>query len=658
MATDIIARAIGKSAKDKTDKITVNNNINLDIVSSTLADNVNQLTKLSEDLNVLDEELFKKYNIKELVELNIQKGYYRYTNFKFVSDSRRTAIIDVNPGETYQITTQIRSTAIAGIIFATANDAVIGYDLVGTGVDQDIIDYRFTIPPLCTKIAVQNTNTKAPIVYKVITQKIRKTGNEYCGYGLRWKIDDNDDLGERCFTAIGMNAQIGIGATDGYSDFDNIYPWSQIKRCNIKTNANGASVITYEGEDGFALDGSNGDVFVRIPKFNILRYVEDGYEYRVIGVPGTPVHEAFIENGKVLDEIFVAAFEGYIDSNGKLRSIAGVIPTSNEVPATFLSAATANGSNYSLYDIRCVDAIWTLMAVEYGCRNTNRIIGYGVANYAQPTNATVKMIVESATNTNSVKVAKMSNYYKDLMPVGSNITICDTEQTEIIAQRRIISVEDTEDNLYTVFTFDGDGIDVNTSCFIGSAALNTNFCEDCPSGAMTTYHTGRANWIKDSNTQNPIRYRWIENVVGNLWHFLPDVTFRNLQMYYCNNMQDYEFHKYTAPYIPVGNTLIENVSNGNKSDIPGENYWIDQLLNDTFAKAVPFGKSYDKSLVSTKAFGAYYYLNGATNTAYCIANGGGFDHLYRCNMLTNRAWITNGRKWYLYGARMMFKKIQ
>ena len=44
MATDIIARAIGQSAKDKTDKITVNNNINLDIVSSTLAEMTNYST--------------------------------------------------------------------------------------------------------------------------------------------------------------------------------------------------------------------------------------------------------------------------------------------------------------------------------------------------------------------------------------------------------------------------------------------------------------------------------------------------------------------------------------------------------------------------------------------------------------------------------------
>ena len=47
MATDIIARAIGQSAKDKTDKITVNNNINLDTVSSTLA----EITNIIDDLN-------------------------------------------------------------------------------------------------------------------------------------------------------------------------------------------------------------------------------------------------------------------------------------------------------------------------------------------------------------------------------------------------------------------------------------------------------------------------------------------------------------------------------------------------------------------------------------------------------------------------------
>ena len=130
-----------------------------------------------------------------------------------------------------------------------------------------------------------------------------------------------------------------------------------MKRCNIRTNINGATIVTYEGEDGFSLDGTNGNVFVRIPKFTIRRYIENGYEYRVIGDPTAPVHEAFIENGKELDEIFIGAFESYINTDDKLCSIAGVIPTSNALPATFLEKAQANGSNYSLYDMRSVDAI-------------------------------------------------------------------------------------------------------------------------------------------------------------------------------------------------------------------------------------------------------------------------------------------------------------
>jgi hypothetical protein len=347
----------------------------------------------------------------------------------------------------------------------------------------------------------------------------------------------------------------------------------------------------------------------------------------------------------------VSAFEGYI-SDSKLRSIANVLPTSNEVPATYLDSAKANGENYSLYDMRCVDAIWTLMAVEFGCRNTNQIIGYGIADFMQPVSEAHLLIRESATNTNSVKVNKFYNYQKAWMPVGSNITICDTDQRNIVAQRKITKVEDTSDGLYTVFTFDGSGVDVNTNCFIGSAAINTNFCERCP--APLNWHTGRANFISGSTTQNPIRYRWIENIVGNLWHFLPDVTFSNLQMYVCKDMQQYQFHKYTDSYKPVGDTLPVNTSNGSKNDEVDKNFWIDNLLNDTFAKSVLFAKSYNKALTSTQAFGGYYYLQ---NGVMCIANGGGFDHLYRCNMLTQRAWIDANYKWYLCGARLMFKKV-
>ncbi|MBR6502576.1 MAG: hypothetical protein IKT42_03965 [Clostridia bacterium] len=598
----------------------------------------------------------------ENVALTIQTGYYYYATGEFREESgRKSAKLNVEAGAKFRLSTTTRSTLISGIIYFNINDEVIGHDLDGTGTEVDITNYVFTTPENTKSMVVQSATSTEPILQKekeTITLKAY-TKNESDAkfepkqkyYGVKWDLSNPEDLGERCFDSVGLNATIGIGATNGESDFDNIYPWNKIKRCNISKNANGAEIITFEGESGFALDGSNGDVFVYIPKFYYNRYIKNGFEYRVISEIGESVHPAFIENGVVLDEIFISAFEGYID-DGKMRSIGGVIPSSNETPQTFLNYAKANGDNYSLYDNRCVDLIFTLFAVEFGCRNTNNIFGYGIADFEQPaTYLTRDVIILTATNTNTVRTSKWTTSQKQMLPVGSNITVCDTTQDNILTQAKITSCVDGDN--YTDWTFDGDAIDVDENCFIGSAAFNTNWCEGSPSGALT-WHTGRNNWIVGSNTKNAMRYRWIENIIGNLWHYLPDITFNNLQMYICKNMVDYEFHKITGSYKPAGTLFIENNDNGDKADSIGNNYWITTLDNNIFAKGILFGRTYDKSLTSKKAFGGYYYLQTGLKT---IANGGGFDHLYRCNITTQRAWIGTTQKWYLYGARLMYKAI-
>ena len=180
-------------------------------------------------------------------------------------------------------------------------------------------------------------------------------------------------------------------------------------------------------------------------------------------------------------------------------------------------------------------------------------------------------------------------------------------------------------------------------------------CENVDNGALI-WHTGRAEWSPQKETMNPIRYRWIENPVGNLWHFLPDVTFVDGQMFYCKEMANYSFGKHDGiDYVPIGEPYIENNDNGIKSDDKNVNYWISSLADEPFAQSVLFGKDYDMNLTSQEGFGGYYYLNA--NGTFFVANGGGFDHQWRCNMLTNRAWITTETYWYLYGARLIFKNL-
>lgn len=673
------------------------NNKRLDEILSASTEAIdgvtNQVTELEGITTDIKEEVVQvPVTIHQVDGVN---GYWHYQYGTWFSDDTRkgTEKIDVLEGEKYLITTNIGGSVAIAYLAQWNGDTWVGVSNDFKGGSGNAVDREYIVPNGVTKIAICSYNTTSPSLKKVTSSRVFKayskeeSDERYASissqgikrYGVKWSITDADDLGVRCFDAVGLSAEIAIGSIGGHSDFDNIYPWSEMKRCNILLNSNGAKVVTFEGESGFALDGSNGDVFVRIPKFSVEKYTKDGEEYRVISNDSGHIHPAFIEDGKVLDEIFVSSFEAS-ENGGVLYSKGGVIPANNITAETFLNYAKAKGVSYSLFDNRCVDLLFTLMSVEFGCRNSNRILGYGYSGYFQAAQyQTWSHCSVSSPSTNIITLGKPSSNYERLtvleaLAVGQNICICGNAQNgsqeNILAQRKITSIScpTKDDNI--VVSFDGEPIAVDAEVegssnytYVGNAPSTCNNCETISdAGAAMTYHTGRTNRTLSPidalqyETANACRYRWIENPIGNVWHFLPDVTFLNGQMYVCDNMRDYVCHKYTSPYKPIGKTLTPQMSNGNKSDIAGVNYWITSLMNDIFAKGSVFGNAWDTSLVSTKAFGAYYYLSDK-NTPVIISHGGGFDHLWRCNILTQRAWQDAGNRWYLYGARLMFKNI-
>lgn len=450
-------------------------------------------------------------------------------------------------------------------------------------------------------------------------------------YGVRWSLTDVNDLGARCFGAVGKTACVGVGSQDGYSDFDTIYPWSEIQLCEI-----------------------DGDVFVRIPRFCVDRYVEDGCEYRVITRSGGKTHPAFIEDSVELDAVYVGAYEAYAE-DGMLYSRPDVIPTSNITPQEFLDMAQSRGEGYTLYDMRAVDLLFTLFAVEYGCRNSGVILGYGISQYLQPLEKDYSGTDEFYSK---VKVASTNQFRtkyrgsKKQITVGSDICICKGEQRNVLTFARVDDIKESSKNNETIYYFDGNAIDVDTDCFIGSCGQHTNWIETC--GVPLAWHTGRADMRDGYNAdeRNPMRYRWVENIVGNLWSYLPDVTFVDDQMYVCDNIKDYKMHRHDGPYRAIDYKFPYNDNNGKQTDSHGNNFWVTALLCDSTATAMSFGTAFRSDINSNQAFGAYYYRRDGVNI---IANGGGFDHEFRCNILTNRAWIYETSRWHLYGARLMYK---
>jgi hypothetical protein len=234
-------------------------------------------------------------------------------------------------------------------------------------------------------------------------------------YGLEW--DSTTDTYVRLGNAKGKIAQAySPNNTTPTNDFNSIFPWSQIRRCNL---ADDGTVNAYFGDVGYIEDGSNGQVMVEIPKFYYKRewdgvkrrwYVSDKeFDGYALLANGTSVHPAFIRNAVTQDNIYVSAYEGcaydvsatdYITNDAQtvdfttttgdlLSSIAGVKPISGLTQDLTIGKsriiAQNRGTSWQLLDFWSASAIQTLLLIEYGTFNSQAVIGQGVVNKASGT---------------------------------------------------------------------------------------------------------------------------------------------------------------------------------------------------------------------------------------------------------------------------------
>ena len=470
-------------------------------------------------------------------------------------------------------------------------------------------------------------------------------------YGVKWGLADSGSAAARTLDGVGKTARgaVGTGKVAG-NDFDGIYPWRDIRRCNIQPVPGEQTHITYEGEDGFSLTGEKGDVFVEIPRFCSERRIEGGCEHRVIEGSGQHVHPAFVENGRVLDRIYVSAYEGGLDDDGVLRSIAGIRPLESKTAQSCLDLARGRGPGHSLLDWRTLDAIQNLMYVEHANRNSASLIGYGWSDLHQPVGTALRsLLAEPATNRIVVDGAEVTTARLERLFPGSNVLIIRGRDQHVLYRRKLASVApETPAGGQCTFVFDGDPAAIDPTMNLGSGPQDTGLAD------VMAYHTGRTDRPKVVSTStnerrrlNSNRYRYMENLTGNVWHFLPDVGFRDRVPYVCRSMKDCRFFTYGGAYEPVSGAL----------PLQGENtdgHWVTSLLMDGRNAWFAYPDGFSSQADTDSHWGGFYYLNDGD---MAIAHGGGFDHHIRCNLMTYRAWITAARSWYLYGGRLIYKSV-
>ena len=219
------------------------------------------------------------------------------------------------------------------------------------------------------------------------------TNHTYTTCGTDW--DESTDSYVRT-TTVGSYTQ---------PDFDNIFPWSHIRRCTLWDNG---TVNYYLDPDNSSLkatggladlSGADGQVMVQIPKFYFDHtFAGSTHDWNIsrFNLSGFAIHEAFIKNGAEVDYRYIGAYEGSMwdattsamvpsgsiatnmyAAGDKLCSISGEYPKTNEMRSEFRSMAAERGAGWRQQDFDLISAIQLLYIIEYADFDSQTQIGYG-----------------------------------------------------------------------------------------------------------------------------------------------------------------------------------------------------------------------------------------------------------------------------------------
>ena len=334
----------------------------------------------------------------------------------------------------------------------------------------------------------------------------------------------------RADDAVGLVANARIGTTETvHNDFDNIYPWSDIKDCNV--DANGEPTY-YVGEAGF---DATDEVYVHIPKHWIKReqYTETEEETEVTKEKIT-IFDYAAQGAIEIKEYFVGKYDtAYVNDTSVSKT--GLYPATSTARSTQRTRARAKGTNFGLLDWRIFD-LRILYLVEYANYNCEAMVGHGNISYARAEaildeNSTNRVIVDSVPN----------GFY-----VGKSVSIgTDYGNKSVAGDREITAIEDYSDGNVSnkkAISFNGEAVNITTGIYIWLS----------PQKSGQTDVFGNTSGCLVNDNYHCVTYRGIENLWGNVYQHIDGLNIRDKQSYICYDPSEYTNDKFTSPYAALG----------------------------------------------------------------------------------------------------------
>jgi hypothetical protein len=439
---------------------------------------------------------------------------------------------------------------------------------------------------------------------------------------------------ERINCSKNLTTEIKTNKLGSYiiSDFDTIYPYSQMRLCNLIKTDKTISVI-YSNHNQFS---RTNNTFVEIPKFYTSRFRYNNFEYFLItkdSIPGFSLDPSFKKNGEKIENIYIATYESSL-VNGELSTISQEYPLINQTIEDFRTLA--NKSGFNLIDYKALNTIQLLFLVEFANKNSQKILGDGMVGLTQPSNI---YPFRNENESNSLILKDTEQFILDHYWINMNICF-DKEDTNNIIVRKITNIKTNypQKGLHTIY-FDGEKVNITTKDAFGAFAQNSGLTD-----IITNSGRSIQNGLDINKTDKcSIKYREIENLWGNVWEFIDGISLNNL----------YPEISLDNPntYIKINIPMPCNESNGTINSTSG---YIANMIFDINHPNLLLPESIGSSSCDyNNGFGDYFY--SSKESRYYLIFGGGWDHYYRAGLFCMRFWGTQKTKWYLYGSRMMYK---
>lgn len=478
-------------------------------------------------------------------------------------------------------------------------------------------------------------------------------------YGITFDESIPTGSDRRVADAEGLSNDFVIGNTfqnGGKNDFDDCYPFGAIRLCNV-CYENGKRKITYENEPDFCRSGKNGNVMVEIPRFYSKREKAGSQETWLISGtchPGFALEPVFTRGAKELDRIYVGVYNSQALPGGIFSSTGG-FPDVCKLPDVFCTEFTQAG--YDPYDLAVLLCLQKLICIEFGTRYVKQYLGgIGFLRYMVKVNAT-KEIKEMGSNRVTINKIDRGSYFAPGHSIGLG------HQEDVIGyQPTITRIEDHPNNPEWVdIYYDGEDLrgKVNPHKDAAYGVPQRNGISD-----TLPYHTGRCDLHSMDKSAdyliNPFRYRFIENVWGNVWEFTEGLKIHGLQYRYTfdpelydQSTQKWKSVSYKAP--------LQHYLTMKATDL-----WTDQMGMDEKETLLllPYHSTGNDSLIGQYYDSAVYtywdrdYSDKPVDPdfTYRFVTGGGFDHSYFGSLFTYRGFMTDTTCEWLNSSRVCLRR--